>query len=148
MKKDDVQKKETPNISGDKSDSSVKADLYFYEPDTCVILGLIHKETFYGPPGYGENPKKDSKEDCFVLTLYKPIKVKPKEGSDKDFDIEQKNIDKIQVYSNNDKVNKYLEINLGSRVMLKGKLFGAQTGHHHTPVLLEVLEYIRYENKS
>jgi hypothetical protein len=117
---------------------------YNYEPDTSVILGLIHKETFFGPPGYGENPKKDSKEDCFILNLYKPIRVKHIAGSDKDIDIEKDSIQKIQVYSSDEKINKYMENHIGDRVMLKGILFGSHTGHHHTPVIMEVFEYKRY----
>ena len=129
--------------TGNKSDS-VSFPTYYYEPDTCAIYGLLNKESFYGPPGYGEDPKKDAKEYCYVLKLKVPIDIKPKEGSDKNFDLPQYNVQRIQIFSNDKTVNDFLEGRIGDNVMLRGRLFGASTGHHHTPVIMEVIEYKYY----
>ncbi|MFI5144700.1 MAG: DUF4431 domain-containing protein [Ignavibacteria bacterium] len=129
--------------TGNKSDS-VSPPAFYYEPDTCAIYGLLNKESFYGPPGYGENPKKDAKEYCYVLKLKVPIDVKPREGSDKNFDIQQNKVQKIQIFSNDKSVNDFLEGRIGDNVMVRGRLLGASTGHHHTPVIMEVFEYKYY----
>lgn len=128
-----------------KSDSVSHATFY-YEPDTCAIYGLLNKELFYGPPGYGSDTKKDAKEYCYILRLKVPISVKPKEGSDVNFDKPQDNIQKIQIYSSDKSINDFLEGRIGDNVMVRGRLFGESTGHHHTPVIMEVFEYKYYGN--
>ena len=130
----------------DSEKTNTTSEIYNYEPDTSVVLGIVKKELFFGPPGYGETPKKDSKENCYILYLLKPVRIKPVNGSDKDFDIEQNSIDKFQIYSNNNNVNNFFENHLSDRIMVRGKFFGAQTGHHHTPVMMEVFEYIYNNN--
>ncbi len=140
----ETDKKDVSNTSDNKKDSIQSTDTYFYEPDTCSIYGLLNKELFYGPPGYGQTPKKDTKENCYVLRLAKPVTVKPTTGSDKDIDIPQSNLLMIQIYSNDEKINNFLEGRIGERIMVRGRFMGAVTGHHHTPVIMEVLEYKYY----
>jgi len=43
--------------------------------EKCNISGILKYELFYGPPGFGENPKEDKKEQVFILHLDKPIIV-------------------------------------------------------------------------
>ena len=130
--------------SADKKNDSTSGATFYYEPDTCAIYGLLNRELFYGPPGYGENPKKDAKEYCYILTLKNPVDVKPRESSDKDFDKPQSKINRIQIYSPDKNVTDFLEGRIGDNVMVRGRLFGASTGHHHTPVVMEVFEYKYY----
>src|SRR5882724_9525910 len=40
-----------------------------YPPDTATVTGVVHLKTFFGPPGYGEDPAHDRKETQALLTL-------------------------------------------------------------------------------
>lgn len=104
---------------------------YYYEPAISVLTGKIEMENFWGPPGYGEDTLIDMKENCATLVLEMPIDVAA--DSSNEFNESAKEIGIIQLASTKD-LNAYS----GKRVTLKGKLFGAQTGHHHTPVLMDV----------
>lgn len=41
------------------------------------LLGVLTARTFYGPPGFGETPAKDTREKALILKLSKPITVDP-----------------------------------------------------------------------
>ena len=110
---------------------------YNYEPTVSVIVGVIKAETFFGPPGYGENPKTDSKEHVYVLNLDKSINVisNTKDAEEDEFNSTKYDIQKIQLNpSEGIKLSKYKN----KKVRLSGTFFGAHTGHHFTEVLLDV----------
>ena len=50
-----------------------------YKCDTggVQLEGMLTARTFYGPPGFGETPSKDSREKVLILKLAKPITVDP-----------------------------------------------------------------------
>ncbi len=128
------------NLSKKDSLKNHRSNVYYYEPDTSTLNGKLYKEMFYGPPGFGENPKEDRKEYCFILYLDKSINVVPSRHSNMSgFDEPNENIKRLQIFAN-DTIDKLLDSKLGSRVLVKGTLFEAQTGHHHTKVLMDVLE--------
>jgi hypothetical protein len=91
---------------------------------------------YYGAPGYGEDPKRDEKEVGFYLDLSTPACTVA--GSE-DIDVAKKNIRRIQLVLD-ERGYDALRPFLRKRVTLRGTLFGAITGHHHTPVLLDVLQ--------
>ena len=106
-----------------------------YEPDTVQISGTLSRHMYYGLPGFGEDPKHDEKEMGFYLDLASPICMKS--GGD-DIDVAKTAIRRIQLVLDQhgyDSLRPYL----GRKVTLRGTVFGAITGHHHTPVLLSVL---------
>lgn len=105
---------------------------YSYEPSVSTISGKITSEVFYGPPGFGEKPETDKKEEQYLLVLDKPIDVITKDDSNES----KYKISKIQLLYNKDAVDmaKYT----GSTVLLTGTFFSAHTGHHHTEVLMDV----------
>ncbi len=109
-----------------------QAQAYHYEPETSTLTGKLEMENFWGPPGYGEDTLTDMKENCAMLTLDAPIDVLADTSSE--FNESVNDVGVIQLASTI-KLNAYI----GKHVTLKGKLFGAQTGHHHTPVLLDVI---------
>jgi hypothetical protein len=119
--------------SGENADSlkNEQPQTYRYEPAISVLRGEVKMENFWGPPGYGEDTLTDMKEHCAMLILDKPINVLADTSSE--FNESVNDVGIIQLASTI-KLNEYL----GKRVTIKGKLFGAQTGHHHTPVLLDV----------
>lgn len=108
-----------------------------YEPDTVRVAGTLSRHMHYGAPGYGEDPKRDEKEVGFYLDLSTPICL---EADADDIDVSKSGIRRIQLVLRDQADFDRLRPYLGKKVVLRGTLFGAFTGHHHTPVLLNVVE--------
>lgn len=112
-----------------------------YEPDTVSISGNLTRHTYYGAPGYGEDPKRDEKEIGFYLDLISSLCTAA--GAD-DIDVPKGGIRRVQLVLDQ-RGYEALRPFLGKKVTLRGMLFGAITGHHHTPVLLKVLQPVHVE---
>ena len=112
-----------------------------YEPDTVRVAGTLARHTYYGEPGFGEDPKHDHKETGFYLDLEVPICMA--QGGD-DIDVAKTGIRRIQLVLDS---AGYATLRpfLGKRITLRGTMFGAITGHHYTPVLLDVEKPVRVE---
>ncbi|GMO42193.1 MAG: hypothetical protein Ta2F_18210 [Termitinemataceae bacterium] len=107
-----------PNVI---SSESIILKLYEYS-NTIILKGKIELREFYGPPNYGENPKTDKKESYYFLLL------------DKSLIINSKNIKELQIiFATQKDAGNFMA---GERYYIKGKLFLAITGHHHSPVLI------------
>lgn len=103
------------------------------EPDEVSLTGTIRRRTFAGPPGYESVAKGDQPERVWVFRLTKPICVSARGYW------EEKNVSDLQlVFAGAQKDYARYRPLLGRRVTIKGSLFRAQTGHHHTNVLLTV----------
>lgn len=110
-------------------------DTYKFEPAVVELLGTLIEKVYYGPPGYGENPKTDSKEHAAILQLSKPIKVVAGKG-DK-FNETRDKVKEVQVINiKGISLSMYFQ----KKIKVTGKLSSAITGHHHTDVLIEVDE--------
>ena len=48
---------------------------YYFDSPSSVVYGKVITETYYGPPGYGEDPKHDSKEHFYMLLYVQHILV-------------------------------------------------------------------------
>ena len=108
-------------------------DAYKFDPAVVELTGKLEKKLFYGPPGYGENLEKDSKEHAVILMLSKPISVMAEKGDQ--FNETRKNVKEIQLINLKEiPLSKYLQ----KKVKVTGKLSSAITGHHHTKVLIEI----------
>src|SRR5260221_12969029 len=105
-----------------------------YEPTVVELKGRLVVKTYFGPPNYGENPKTDSKEELPVLALSKPVNVRG--NPDPDAGYERISVEHIR------EMELVLAIPherlIGKEVLVKGTLFHAFTGHHHTDVLMDV----------
>jgi hypothetical protein len=113
------------------------ADCLKYQPVTVALAGTISVRDAFGPPGYGEDPKHDKKEKYLLLTLDAPICV---EGNPKDDANSQSesNVTAVQMlYLDKHPFHKKW---LNKHVSVTGTLFHAITGHHRTPVLIEVTQ--------
>ena len=105
-----------------------------YEPTVVELEGTLTIKTFYGPPNYGENPKTDSKEKQWILKLKEPVDVIGDKGPPNDltftsvYRVTQMELVLLGRHNNL----------IGKQVLVKGTLFHAHTGHHHTDVLMEV----------
>jgi hypothetical protein len=107
-----------------------------YEPAVVALHGTLVRKTFAGPPNYEDIRKGDAAETYWLLNLDSPICV-DEDKTDPDLNPAQKNIRRVQLVLD-PKAYEQFKALLGKRVVATGSLFGAHTGHHHTPVLLTV----------
>jgi|SRR5580658_620383 hypothetical protein len=107
-----------------------------YEPSVVKLEGTLTKKTFPGPPNYESVSKGDRPETYWILNLERPVCV-DQDPTDADVNGAQKNVSIVQLVVD-PKVYQTRAGLVGTRVVVTGKLFGAITGHHHTPVLLTV----------
>lgn len=119
-------------VSCNASSASVAAPCLHYMGSPVTLSGTVALQTFYGPPNYGENPKTDSRETQAILQLAKPICIVANPG---DEDAAEANQLKVTLVPNNAVNLKQYE---GKQVTVRGTLFHANTGHHHTPVLMQL----------
>ncbi len=105
-----------------------------YEPEVVELHGMVKRVVFPGPPNYESIKKGDEPEPYWVLYLPKEICV---QGDPKDeFNSEtEKNVKSLQLMDVDYKKDRGL---LGKSVVVKGTLMHSYTGHHHTPVLVQV----------
>lgn len=103
-----------------------------YEPDAVVLKGTIRRHTFAGPPNYESVAKGDQAERVWVLHLAKPICVSANSEWEKETGLSD-----LQLVFEHGR-RQYDKSLLGRKVVVNGTLFHAQTGHHHTNVLLTV----------
>ncbi len=104
-----------------------------YEPTIVELKGKLVVKTFFGPPNFGENPKTDTKDRSWILSLDKPINVRATSETDPILGPSIENVGELQLV---------LQIPhrkfIGKKIIVKGTLFHAHTGHHHTDVLMDV----------
>jgi hypothetical protein len=105
-----------------------------YQPTVVKLKGTLSVKTYYGPPNYGENPDTDAKEELPILILNKPVNVRgnpdPKAGFDKQSVEDLREMQLVLTMPHKEFI--------GKTVLVKGTLFHAFTGHHHTDVLMDV----------
>jgi hypothetical protein len=129
-----------PHHKNKKEEISNKDSTFYYEPAVSILSGKLMEDEFYGAPGFGATPDKDSREKQFILHLDNPINVKPGKGSDEALETKTK-VDEITLII--DKKTSKFKHDIGKAVKVKGKLFPAETGHHHTPVLMGDAEIVK-----
>lgn len=98
------------------------------EPTEVRLEGTIRREKFEDANG--------RLEDCRVIHLLKPICV---EKGDGEFLSENVTTDTIQLVLYDDARKVYRSL-VNKLVTARGTLFPSHTAHHHTPVLLSVIE--------
>lgn len=105
-----------------------------YEPAVVELRGTIVLRTFFGPPNYGEDPEIDSRETQGLLELDRPICVArdPTNDANSEDERDQRIITLVPAPGMN--FGNYAKLH----VTIRGTLFHAQTGHHHTRVLMTV----------
>ena len=104
-----------------------------YAPAVVELEGTLSIKTFFGPPNFGENPNTDSKEETRVLILDKPINVRAKIETEPTLGPPVRNVRELQLV-----FDRPLRKWAGKKLIVKGTLFYAHTGHHFTDVLLDV----------
>jgi hypothetical protein len=108
-----------------------------YEPSRVQLTGTIIRRSFPGPPNYESVERGDKPEVAWLLALSQPICME-QDKKDPDLNPAQRSIRKIQlVFRDAGPYGTQKEL-VGKKVVARGMLFSAHTGHHHTPVLLTV----------
>lgn len=108
-----------------------------YEPAVVTLTGTISTREAFGPPGYGEDPAHDRKENYLLLTLDSPISVAGDPKSDANSKSES-DVNAVQmIYSGSHAFQKQW---LDKHVSVTGTLIHGLTGHHRTPVLIQVTD--------
>lgn len=117
--------------SGIKKENAAE---YQYEPVVSTMYGTLSTKVYWGPPGYGEDTTVDEKENVYLLVLDKGINIQaPKKDLSDGYNGAINNVMQLQLVN-----QQSLDAYLNKDVTVTGTLFGAQTGHHHTDVLLDV----------
>lgn len=100
--------------------------------EEITLSGVLECRVEYGPPNYGDTPDMDTRVNVPFLSLAAPIAVRrdPSDPTTED----ESNVSTIQLVLK----NKTLCERTGAPVFVTGKLFHAVTGHHYTPVLMDV----------
>lgn len=115
-----------------------------YEPATIELTGIVKTKTFPGPPEYRSVKEGDKPEPYWVLYLSKSVCV---DGDPKnDINPTENNVKSLQLVMIGN-YDKYRNL-LGQKVTVKGELFHAITGHHHTDVLITVKEIKKARQKN
>jgi hypothetical protein len=108
-----------------------------YEPSVVQLTGTIIRKTFPGPPNYESVERGDKPEVAWLLVLSQPICME-QDRKDPDLNPAQMDIRKIQLVFRDATAYQTQKELIGKKVLASGTLFGAHTGHHHTPILLTV----------
>lgn len=109
-------------------------DCLSYETDSAQLIGTISKKTFPGPPNYESIRKGDKPETYWVLHLSSPICTKASDDNEA-----ESGVTDLQLILTQKQYALYKKFTgRRVRVVIKGRLSHAITGHHHTPVLMEV----------
>ena len=107
-----------------------------YQPAVVKITGTLTRKTFPGPPNYESVRKGNRAEMYWLVELRSPACVLEDKVSP-DLNPSQDQIREVQLVLESAMYKTYSGL-IGRRVVAQGTLFGAHTGHHHTPVLLTV----------
>jgi hypothetical protein len=108
-----------------------------YDDPSVALSGTVFSRIYFGPPGYGETPAQDARERALLLLLDAPICVKASAHPELDNNSSEGNVILIQLAAVHVDP-KLLEQAEGRRVTVLGSFFHALTGHHRTPVLMDV----------
>jgi len=106
------------------------------------LIGTLERKTFPGPPEYESIAAGDLPETVWLLKLDQPACVAADPGDASGINRAVPAVKEVQLLLTEDQYRVYARW-IGVHAVLKGKLFGAATGHHRTPVLLEAIEFGR-----
>ena len=105
-----------------------------YEPAEVELTGRITRVTFPGPPNYESVRRGDQPEVSWVLVLARPVCVT---GNTDDINVAERRVTDLQLILTPEEYKQFRRF-VGRRARVRGTLTHAHTGHHHTPVLLDV----------
>lgn len=104
--------------------------------ETVDLEGQLFTDFFFGRYGYGSEPETDDIEHACFLALDQSISVRTRAPSTLGrYEEVVASVDRVQLALTD---TSSLEAYRGHGVRLRGQLYPAHNGHHHSPVLLSV----------
>jgi hypothetical protein len=105
------------------------------------LAGTIHMQTFPGPPNYESIKEGDQPETSWILVTNKSYCAQGEDLINTGKIIIEKNQNRFQLVLTPELYQQEKKL-LNKKVLVNGSLFFAHTGHHHTPLLIEVSKII------
>jgi hypothetical protein len=99
----------------------------------ATVSGTLTRRLFAGPPNYESIANGDAEEWSLILELPRPICA-----NDAEFIGPETMFDRVHLSSDSSELRAALRAAVGRNVTVTGEAFGAQTGHHHAPLVLFV----------
>jgi hypothetical protein len=107
-----------------------------FEPVVSTIVGRLTRKTLPGPPNYESIAAGDAPETYWFVTPPKPLCVSGTPGDAHDA-ADVTGVSAVQLIVRHGEYTASADL-IGHRVRVTGTLSAAITGHHHTPVVLDV----------
>jgi hypothetical protein len=104
------------------------------------LKGELGQAQFPGPPHYKDPTKGDKLEGFLFLKLPKPVCIDV-DSEKPDLNMAQQNLDLFEIEANQQTYDEYKDL-VGKQIHLTGTLFGAIGYHHHTPVVIDNVEFL------
>jgi hypothetical protein len=125
-------------LVADSGTSAASNPCLSYEPSVVELAGTLERKDYPGPPNYESIEHGDARETTWLLRLDRAACTL--DGASPS-DPARLGITLLQlVFMDADHEYPQYRSLMGKRIVARGTLFGAQTGHHHTDVLLTVSE--------
>jgi hypothetical protein len=118
-----------------------------YDDPAVTLSGTVFSRIYFGPPGYGETPAQDARERATLLLLDAPACVKSSSHPEQDNNSYEGNVIVVQLAAVHVKPELLVAIER-HRAMVRGSLFHALTGHHRTPVVMDVYSAQREDSNA
>jgi hypothetical protein len=122
--------------------STAKGPCMKYEPARVTLTGEIKEKTYPGPPEYTSVAKGDTPETYWFLHLRTPVCVDADSSSELNTEAES-GVSSLQLVMPDDNAYERWNAFRGHEVTVTGSLYSRHTGHHHTKVLLTVVDMQR-----
>ena len=106
-----------------------------YAPAAVTLTGGLTSKTFPGRPNYESVEKGDEPETYWTLNLGQPLCTNQSEDAS---NVSVHDVSLLQLLFTNAEMYQTHRSLLDTNVKVTGYLFSATTGHHHTPVMLQV----------
>ena len=121
--------------------AGAQAQCLTYGP-MITVSGTLERERFPGPPAYQSIAEGDEPETVWLLKLDTPecVAADPTDASGINGAV--RSVKAIQLLLTDEQYKLYAGW-VGGHAVLKGRLLGAMTQHHHTPVVLDTKEFGR-----
>ena len=106
------------------------------------IEGTLERKTFPGPPQYESIAAGDEPETVWLLKLDAPVCVSADPNDPSGVNAAASSVGAVQLILDASQYHTY-ERWIGKHAILEGRLLGAMTAHHHTPVLMDDIVFGR-----
>lgn len=105
------------------------------------LEGTLERQTNPGPPMYESVAAGDAPETMWLIKLDRAQCVSDDPADRSGINAAVGSFTRVQLILTEAQYRAYAK-QMGRHVVLTGKLFGAVTAHHHTPVLLDQVQFV------